>query len=326
MAGHSRKKLDLTGQRFGRLTVLEPAANIGPRTAWRCRCDCGEETTVITQRLRSGRQTSCGCDKEHFGKLPCEIARANLTYIDGTCVEMIRTRPVRSNNTSGVTGVEWVTRKQRWRATIHFKGKRRYLGCYEKFEDAVRARKQAEENVFEPFLAACDGEIPQSELRPIEEACPPLGRDYSDQRLDLTGQRFGMLAALEPAEDIGSMTAWKCRCDCGKELAVMTAHLRSGQTSCGCKPYWNFVDGTFVELIRSKTIRKNNTSGVTGVEWVPAANKWKAVIFFKGKRHYLGCYGDFEDAVKARKRAEEEIFEPFLREFAEKAAQQAADG
>lgn len=326
MAGHSRKKLDLTGQRFGRLTVLEPAANIGPRTAWRCRCDCGEETTVITQRLRSGRQTSCGCDKEYFGKLSCEIARANLTYIDGTCVEMIRTRPVRSNNTSGVTGVEWVTRKQRWRATIHFKGKRRYLGCYEKFEDAVRARKQAEENVFEPFLAACDGEIPQSELRPIEEACPPLGRDYSDQRLDLTGQRFGMLTALEPAEDIGSMTAWKCRCDCGKELAVMTAHLRSGQTSCGCKPYWNFVDGTFVELIRSKTIRKNNTSGVTGVEWVPAANKWKAVIFFKGKRHYLGCYGDFEDAVKARKRAEEEIFEPFLREFAEKAAQQAADG
>ena len=239
---------------------------------------------------------------------------------------MIRTRPVRCIITSGVTGVEWVTRKQRWRATIHFKGKRRYLGCYEKFEDAVRARKQAEENVFEPFLAACDGEIPQSELRPIEEACPPLGRDYSDQRLDLTGQRFGMLTALEPAEDIGSMTAWKCRCDCGKELAVMTAHLRSGQTSCGCKPYWNFVDGTFVELIRSKTIRKNNTSGVTGVEWDPAANKWKAVIFFKGKRHYLGCYGDFEDAVKARKRAEEEIFEPFLREFAEKAAQQAADG
>ena len=124
-----------------------------------------------------------------------------------------------------------------------------------------------------------------------------------------------MLTALEPAEDIGSMTAWKCRCDCGKELAVETAHLRNGQTSCGCKLHWNFVDGTFVELIRSKTIRKNNTSGVTGVEWVPAANKWKAIICFKGERHYLGCYGNFEDAVAARKEAEERYHDSFVREF-----------
>ena len=323
---HSCKKLDLTGQRFGRLTVLEPAENIGPRTAWRCRCDCGQETVVTTQQLRGGRRTSCGCDRPCQDNTPGAAGLASLTYIDGTCVEMIRTRPVRCNNTSGVTGVDWMEKKQRWRASIYFKGKRRYLGSYANFEDAVKARKRAEEEVFEPFLAACAGEIPQNELRPMEEVCPPIARDYSDQRLDLTGERFGQLTVLEPAENIGSMTAWKCRCDCGKEIVVMTGHLRSGQTSCGCKPYWNFVDGTFVELIRSKKIRKNNTSGVTGVEWLPAVNKWKAVIFFKGRRHYLGCYGNFEDSVQARKRAEEEMFEPFLREFAEKSAQQAADG
>ena len=84
------------------------------------------------------------------------------------------------------------------------------------------------------------------------------------------------------------------------------------------------MDGTFVELIRSKTIRSNNTSGVTGVEWLPDTNKWKASICFKGKRRYLGSYGKFEDAVKARKRAEEELFEPFLEEFA--AAQARAEG
>ena len=97
----------------------------------------------------------------------------------------------------------------------------------------------------------------------------------------------------------------------------MTGHLRSGQTSCGCKPTVTLVDGTCVEVIRSKTIRRNNTSGVTGVEWMPRKNMWRAVIFFKGKRHYLGSYGKFEDAVKARKRGEEELFEPFLQEFAE---------
>lgn len=318
---YSRKKLDLTGQRFGRLTVLEPVENIGSRTAWLCRCDCGQETIVTTRRLRDGHRTSCGCDKPGQNGTPGAAGRASLTYIDGTCVEMIRTRPVRCNNTSGVTGVEWMEKKQRWRATIYFKGKRRYLGSYANFEDAVKARKRAEENVFEPFLAACAGEIPHSELRDIEEVCPPIARDYSEQRLDLTGQRFGMLTALEPAEDIGSMTAWKCRCDCGKELVVETAHLRSGQTSCGCKPNWTFIDGTFIELLRSKTIRRNNTSGVTGVCWLSRIHKWEASICFKGERHYLGCYEDFEDAVKARKMAEERYHDSFVREFDAASAQ-----
>lgn len=55
------------------------------------------------------------------------------------------------------------------------------------------------------------------------------------KRIDLTGQRFGKLVALEPAGKVGSKTAWRCRCDCGKELVVTSAHLRSGNTKCcGC--------------------------------------------------------------------------------------------
>ena len=149
---HSRKKLDLTGQRFGKLTVLAPAENVGNRTAWLCRCDCGQETVVITQRLRDGHRTSCGCDKENFGEPPCAIGRASLTYIDGTCLEIIRAKTVRRNNTSGVPGVDWYSSKQCWRAMICFKGKRYYLGKYHNFEDAVKARKRAEEELFEPFL------------------------------------------------------------------------------------------------------------------------------------------------------------------------------
>lgn len=107
---------------------------------------------------------------------------------------------------------------------------------------------------------------------------------------------------------------------------VETGHLRSGQTSCGCKNSFTFVDGTCVELIRARTVRRNNTSGVTGVEYMPALDKWKAVIFFKGKRHYLGIYARFEDAVKASKRGEKEYFDAFLDEFdASSAAQGAAD-
>ena len=149
---HSRKKLDLTGQRFGKLIAMAPAENIGSCTAWRCRCDCGQETVVITKRLRDGHRTSCGCDNENFGKPPNVAGRASLTYVDGTCVEMIRAGTVRCNNTSGVPGVDWLTRKRRWRASICFKGTRHYLGSYKELSEAVQARKRAEEELYLPFL------------------------------------------------------------------------------------------------------------------------------------------------------------------------------
>lgn len=162
-ARHSNQKLDLTGQRFGRLTVLEPAANVGTKTAWLCRCDCGKDAVVATQRLRDGHRTSCGCDKDLFGESPSTIGRASLTYIDGTCVEMLRAKTVRKNNTSGVPGVEWHARKQRWRATICFKGKRHYLGVYTRFDDAVKARKDAEARFHDSFLLEYDQERAQCE-------------------------------------------------------------------------------------------------------------------------------------------------------------------
>lgn len=146
--GYSRKKLDLTGQRYGYLRVLAPADNIGSRTAWLCRCDCGRETVVKTCHLRCGHTQSCGCQD---GSGTPRVA-LGLTYIDGTCVEMLRSKRVRCNNTSGVSGVDWWASKGRWRASICFKGKRHYLGSYIRFEDAVEARKNAEENLHDRFL------------------------------------------------------------------------------------------------------------------------------------------------------------------------------
>lgn len=146
--GHCRKKLDLTGQRYGKLTVLAPAENIGGRTAWLCRCDCGRETVVTTRHIRSGHTKSCGCQNGLGG--PRTVL--GLTYIDGTCVEMLAAKTVRRNNTSGVPGVDWRASKQRWRAMICFKGRRYYLGSYARFEDAVKARKEAEEALHDEFL------------------------------------------------------------------------------------------------------------------------------------------------------------------------------
>ena len=54
------RKKDLTGKRFGHLTVIAPAENINGRTAWRCRCDCGKTVVVKTKYLTNGDTTSCG--------------------------------------------------------------------------------------------------------------------------------------------------------------------------------------------------------------------------------------------------------------------------
>lgn len=55
--------IDLTGQRFGRLVVLERSFNgrDGRGTAWLCRCKCGTHLISYTRDLRSGNTRSCGC-------------------------------------------------------------------------------------------------------------------------------------------------------------------------------------------------------------------------------------------------------------------------
>lgn len=55
------KLVDLTGQRFGRLTVIERAGTKKGHATWLCICDCGKESTVKGSSLTSGMTRSCGC-------------------------------------------------------------------------------------------------------------------------------------------------------------------------------------------------------------------------------------------------------------------------
>lgn len=63
-------KLNLTGKRFGRLTVVKRDEYKNKKVYWLCKCDCGNICKVPTGNLRSGNTTSCGCvHKEHTSKL-----------------------------------------------------------------------------------------------------------------------------------------------------------------------------------------------------------------------------------------------------------------
>lgn len=55
--------IDLTGQKFGYLTVIKRAENKGTQTMWSCQCECGNVITVNAYNLKSGHTRSCGCKK-----------------------------------------------------------------------------------------------------------------------------------------------------------------------------------------------------------------------------------------------------------------------
>lgn len=53
-------KIDLTGQKYGKLTVLEIAVDeVGKKKKWLCKCDCGNKIIVYGSNLRSGHTKSC---------------------------------------------------------------------------------------------------------------------------------------------------------------------------------------------------------------------------------------------------------------------------
>jgi hypothetical protein len=60
------KLVDLTGEKFGRLTVKSKAKSARTKSgrslvSWNCICVCGEQITVLGENLKKGRTKSCGC-------------------------------------------------------------------------------------------------------------------------------------------------------------------------------------------------------------------------------------------------------------------------
>ena len=158
------------------------------------------------------------------------------------------------------------------------------------------------------------------------------------QMLDITNQTFGRLTALYPTKQRDSKGSiyWHCRCACGNEKDIPVNELINGDyVSCGCRKkeindnvssYLHFIDGTFVEWLRSRKHRRDNTSGFRGVNQ-RKDGKFIATIGFKNKRYYIGSFRSYEDAVNARLNAEEEIHGGFLEAYEawNKAAEKNAD-
>lgn len=189
---------DLTGQKFGRLTVIELDEERNTeykkqrkyKTYWICQCKCGNVKSVNSSALIRGLTKSCGClnkelakerifkdlTNEKFGRLNViGIARKNSkgqVYWNCTC-ECGNNCIVSSYNLTS--------------------GKTKSCGCYR-----------------------------------IERVREALIKD-------LSGKRFGRLVVLDLDHILNRKSYWKCKCDCGNETVVLGSNLSKGTTkSCGC--------------------------------------------------------------------------------------------
>lgn len=152
---------DLTGKTFGKLFVMERDMQKSAGVYWICRCECGNIKSIKGSQLtkKSKPTISCGCEQRRISRKTGKrtIIKNNQKHLDenmryNTNLQMITSQKLCSNNKSGVTGVSFDKTRQKWTAHIQCHGKKIFLGRFESIDDAVKARKTAEKELFEPII------------------------------------------------------------------------------------------------------------------------------------------------------------------------------
>ena len=151
--------------------------------------------------------------------------------------------------------------------------------------------------------------------------------------MNLVGRTFGRLAVV--ANDRARPGYVICECECGNKVSVRGYSLTKNPQptrSCGCirkevasetgrrtirnnsarNISTNMRYGTNFQTIERENPAKNNRSGHTGVWYNPARGCYEAYISLHRKKIHLGRFSRFDDAVKARKHAEEKLFAPLI--------------
>ena len=88
------KMINLTGQKFGKLTVADRNLNVkSKRVHWNCLCECGNYTVVDSQNLRSGHTKSCGhCEKFNVledGTVMCVLPNGRFFLFDAVDMPLV---------------------------------------------------------------------------------------------------------------------------------------------------------------------------------------------------------------------------------------------
>ena len=192
----SHNKKDVTGQRFGKLTVLEmiyPDRKVSKtgKAKCRCICDCGNETVVTLSQLSTGKTKSCGCLRSESAKKK----RVDLTgnrYGKLIVEEMIYGKGV--------------------------SGRKRSL---------CKCRCDCGKEIITPaYTLTSNGKI--------SCGCDVGERIGKKLRKDVTGMKFSRLLVTKVWWENG-VSCCECKCDCGNTTTTKTSLVINGVTkSCGC--------------------------------------------------------------------------------------------
>lgn len=227
--------VDLTGQKFGRLTVVERAQDyVSPKgnknVQWLCKCSCKSDKYVVVNRssLIGGFTKSCGCLHKEKSS---ENGRKNKKY--------------NTYDVSGEYGIGFTSKREEF---------------YFDLEDYNKIKDYCWYIDNKGYVIASDnkkGFVLLHRLIKDGEYIDHINHNTADNR---------------------------------------KANIRN-------------VTATQNQM--NATMRIDNSSGVTGVSWHKKLCMWRSRINVNGKEIHLGYYNNFENAVKARKEAEEKYFGEF---------------
>lgn len=136
---------DYIGRRFNHLTLIKNLNKLDHRNSKLAlfRCDCGNTKELVFTQVLHGEITSCSCQNK--GK------NSNLTStnVRNKHIEFYKNK-TQKNNKTGHTGISLVGGKYRVRIQINHKSK--HIGYFDNLQDAIKARKNAEDKYFKPIL------------------------------------------------------------------------------------------------------------------------------------------------------------------------------
>lgn len=246
--------LDLTGQKFGRLTVIRRGEDRGGRVAWEALCDCGNTSIPLGQNLRRGDVKSCGClNREKASERLREAGKKDLVGQTFKRWKVIRREGHKGTNAAWLCRCECGTERRLSTGQLN-DSRSTSCGCYNKSRIADTKRKIKIGMTFGRLTVLeqagyagrkvrwrcqCEcGEVHVTTasllLRGDTASCGCLrkesaARQGASKAIDLTGQSFNGILVLNRV----STYKWNCRCHCGKEITVFTSNLKK-MKSCGC--------------------------------------------------------------------------------------------
>ena len=289
------KLSDLTGKRFGSLTVLEREKPKNGKTIWKCRCDCGNEIDVLASNLVRGNTKSCGCMKNEY------ISFANSMDITGkrfgklTAIE----RKESYISPKGKKCSVWLCKcdcgREKEISLTALRNGQKSCGC--------SAFDFAKEKIIHNEYTIDEQGIVHVVLRTKDEMLCDIEDWERLKDLTWTKDRWGY-ATSSTKEKME-----KFHIDVmGKKKGYVIDHINRNKLD-NRKSNLRFV--TKSGNAANSKMFKNNTSGAKGVVQAKSG-RWVARLTLNGKNIYLGTYDTFEQAIDARKKGEEKYFKPLF--------------